>query len=63
MFVETLFSVYKKYNELVSGPFKNDPGFVAAMDKACRRFINDNAICKKANNGPSKSPELFGSLH
>jgi len=59
VFVEVLFSVFKKFNELVSGPFKNDLGFVAALDKACRRFINDNSICRKAGTGPSKSPELL----
>jgi len=49
--------VHKKYNDLVTGAFKNDPGFVAALDKACRRFINDNAITRK--EGTSKSPELL----
>ena len=59
VYVEILFSVFKKYNDLVSGPFKNDPGFVAALDKACRRYINENAVSKKSAAGPSKSPELL----
>eukprot|EP01090_Pellita_catalonica_P012433 TRINITY_DN2700_c0_g1_i1.p1 TRINITY_DN2700_c0_g1~~TRINITY_DN2700_c0_g1_i1.p1 ORF type:complete len:762 (+),score=116.57 TRINITY_DN2700_c0_g1_i1:78-2363(+) len=57
-YVETILSVYKKYNTLVIGSFKSDPGFVASLDKACRSFINDNAVCKLAKSA-SKSPELL----
>ncbi len=57
-YVETVLKVYKKYNELVQGPFRNEAGFVASLDKACRRFINDNAVCKAAQTA-SKSPELL----
>jgi len=53
--------VYKKYNALVVEPFKNDAGFVAALDKACRRFINDNQVCKLAKS-PAKSPELLAKF-
>lgn len=58
VYVETILKVYKKYSDLVAGPFKNDSGFVAALDKACRKFINDNAVCKAAKSA-SKSPELL----
>jgi cullin 1 len=57
-YVETILAVYRKYIELVAGPFKNEGGFVASLDKACRRFVNDNAVCKMAN-AASKSPELL----
>jgi len=57
-YVETILSVYKKYNALVVGSFRNDSGFVAALDKACRSFINDNAVCKLVRSA-SKSPELL----
>lgn len=57
-YVETILTVYKKYNKLVVGSFRNDPGFVAALDKACRSFINENAVCKAARSA-SKSPELL----
>ncbi len=33
VYVETILKVYKKYNELVVTAFKNDSGFVAALDK------------------------------
>jgi cullin 1 len=38
--------------------FNNDAGFVAALDKACGRFINNNAVTRMANSS-SKSPELL----
>mmetsp|Transcript_12104 Transcript_12104/g.16723 ORF Transcript_12104/g.16723 Transcript_12104/m.16723 type:complete len:764 (+) Transcript_12104:138-2429(+) len=58
VYVDALLKVYKKYNELVVTAFKNDSGFVASLDKACRRFVNDNAVCKAAKSA-SKSPELL----
>ena len=38
--------------------FSNDTGFVASLDKACGKFINNNSVTKKAN-ASSKSPELL----
>lgn len=50
--------VHKKYNALVLVAFSNDSGFVAALDKACGRFINSNSVTRAANSS-SKSPELL----
>jgi cullin 1 len=61
LYVEELLKVFRKFNALVVTPFRNDPGFVAALDKACRRFINDNAVCKLAKSA-SKSPELLAKF-
>jgi cullin 1 len=58
IYVNTILEVHKKYNALVLIAFNNDSGFVAALDKACGRFINANAVTKKANSS-SKSPELL----
>jgi len=58
VYVQTILDVHKKYNALVLVAFNNDPGFVAALDKACGRFINGNAVTK-AVNASSKSPELL----
>jgi cullin 1 len=58
LYVETLLRVFKKYNDLVTGAFRSDSGFVASLDKACRRFINDNAVTTAAKSS-SKSPELL----
>ncbi|XP_014667286.1 PREDICTED: cullin-1-like [Priapulus caudatus] len=58
MYVSTILDVHKKYNALVLSAFNNDAGFVAALDKACGKFINNNAVTKMANLS-SKSPELL----
>ncbi|XP_019877830.1 cullin-1 [Aethina tumida] len=58
VYVNTILEVHKKYNALVLVAFGNDSGFVAALDKACGRFINANAVTKLANSS-SKSPELL----
>lgn len=58
LYVQTILDVHSKYDLLVLSAFHNDKGFVAALDKACGRFINNNAVTKKCNNS-SKSPELL----
>ncbi|KAK9686823.1 Cullin family [Popillia japonica] len=58
VYVNTILEVHKKYNALVITAFENDSGFVAALDKACGRFINANAVTKLANSS-TKSPELL----
>ncbi|RNA35221.1 cullin-1, partial [Brachionus plicatilis] len=42
VYVQTILEVHKKYDLLVLGSFHNDKGFVAALDKACGKFINVN---------------------
>lgn len=59
VYVETILKVFSKYNQLVVTAFQNDNGFVGALDKACRKFINNNVICKDAT---SKSPELLAKF-
>ncbi|KZC11849.1 Cullin-1 [Dufourea novaeangliae] len=58
LYVNTTLEIHKKYNALVLVAFNNDSGFVAALDKACGRFINNNSITRAANSS-SKSPELL----
>ncbi|KAK6182455.1 cullin-1 [Patella vulgata] len=58
IYVQTVLDVHKKYHALVMTAFNNDAGFVAALDKACGRFINNNAVTKMAQ-ASSKSPELL----
>merc|ERR1712038_1930707 len=57
-YVNTILDVHKKYNTLVLTAFANDSGFVASLDKACGKFINNNSVTKKAN-ASTKSPELL----
>ncbi|KAG0231395.1 hypothetical protein BGW42_006523 [Actinomortierella wolfii] len=54
VYVDALLEVHKKYNDLVQSAFRGEAGFVAALDKACREFVNRNKICKTST---SKSPE------
>lgn len=58
IYVQTILEVHKKYNALVLVAFNNDNGFVAALDKACGKFINTNAVTVASKN-TSKSPELL----
>ncbi|XP_065666149.1 cullin-1 isoform X2 [Hydra vulgaris] len=58
MYVTTMLGVHRKYYALVVSAFSNDNGFVAALDKACGRFVNANSVTKAAGNS-SKSPELL----
>lgn len=53
-----MLEVHKKYNALVLLSFNNDNGFVAALDKACGKFINSNVVTVASRN-TSKSPELL----
>ena len=58
LYVSTILDVHRKYNALVLTAFSNDSGFVAALDKACGKFINTNCVTRKSNQN-SKSPELL----
>lgn len=57
-YVQTILEVHQKYHKLVFKAFNNDNGFVASLDKACGKFINQNVVTKLSNNN-SKSPELL----
>ena len=46
IYVTTILDVHNKYNDLVLTAFKNDRRFVAALDEACKEFINDNAVTR-----------------
>ncbi|VDM42540.1 unnamed protein product [Toxocara canis] len=59
-YVSTILEVHKRYHQLVTCAFKNEPGFVQSLDKACTAFINRNNVTKKANvSSTTKSPELL----
>ena len=57
-YVDTLLKVHCKYHGLVKDAFQSDPNFVAALDKACRKFVNQNKVTSIANS-TSRSPELI----
>jgi len=56
VFVDALLDVHKKFSDLVTVAFRGESGFVAALDKAFREFVNRNKISKNSTN---KSPELL----
>ncbi|KAJ3056350.1 hypothetical protein HK097_007329 [Rhizophlyctis rosea] len=56
VYVTSLLAVHTKYDELVKTAFKGDAGFVASLDRACREFVNRNAVCTTSS---TKSPELL----
>ncbi|RWS31532.1 cullin-1-like protein [Leptotrombidium deliense] len=58
LYVTTILEVHKKYSGLVISAFGSEAGFVAALDKACGKFINNNSVTR-ASNSSSKSPELL----
>lgn len=58
IYIQVVLDVHKKFGSLVQEAFQSDSGFVAALDKACGRFINNNALTR-AGNSANKSPELL----
>lgn len=56
-YVHTLLRTYDKYRTLVRTAFHADAQFTEGLDKATRRVVNDNAVCRAAK-ASSKSPEL-----
>lgn len=58
IYVETILDIHSKFFKLVQDAFGGEQGFTAALDKACGKFINNNAVTQAANN-TTKSPELL----
>ncbi|KAJ7508747.1 Cullin [Mycena galericulata] len=55
-YVDALLSVHEKNAETVKRSFKAEAGFAAALDKACREFVNRNAA---TGTSAARSPELL----
>ena len=58
VYVTTILSTHDKYSTLVQEAFSGEAGFVAALDKACGKFINKNAVTEQVASS-TKSPELL----
>jgi len=56
IYVGALLEVYRKCLHTVQRSFENEMGFVAALDKGCRDFVNRNAA---TGHSTTKSPELL----
>jgi cullin 1 len=57
-YVNAILAVHQLFSSLVTCAFKNDHGFVQAMDKAFTSFINRNNVTENVK-APSRSPELL----
>ncbi len=55
-----MLDIHHRYLDLVERWFSRDATLMAALDKACKTFINDNAVTR-ANRATaaSKTPELL----
>ncbi|KAJ6559972.1 Cullin [Mycena capillaripes] len=55
-YVDALLAVHEKNAATVARSFKGEAGFAAALDKACREFVNRNAA---TGTSAARSPELL----
>ena len=55
-YIHALLRAYTHDLHIVEQAFHSDPGFMAALDKACRVYMNRNSATEGA---PSKAPELL----
>jgi cullin 1 len=46
VYVTTLLEVYQKYHSIVQRSFKSETTLLRALDRACRDFVNNNAVTR-----------------
>ena len=56
VYMQVLLNVHSKFSSVSESCFKGEAGFVAALDKGCREYVNRNSACK---TGSSRSSELL----
>jgi cullin 1 len=61
LYIQTILNIHKKFNALILTAFRHDSGFVAALDKACGKFANTNAVTTATGTDSlsCSSPELL----
>ncbi|UJR37529.1 hypothetical protein I4U23_030231 [Adineta vaga] len=57
-YVEAIIGVYTRFTNLIDNAFCNERGYLTALNKACSKFINDNAVTQEAKRS-TKSSELL----
>lgn len=62
-YIQTILNVYNRYECIVRQQFKNEVGFKAALEKACTKFINRNAVCAKVKNTNFSAEFLAAYCH
>jgi cullin 1 len=55
-YVDSLFEVCRRHENIVQRNFESERGFVAALERGCRNFVNYNAA---TGSDLTKSPELL----
>ncbi|CAF1237055.1 unnamed protein product [Rotaria sordida] len=58
LYIETILDIHTKFFKLVNEAFNSEQGFTAVLDRACAKFINNNAVTTAVNN-TTKSSELL----
>lgn len=58
-YVQTLLKTHGHFKTMIKDAFQNDAAFNECLDRASRKFVNDNAVCKGPNANTSKSAELI----
>jgi cullin 1 len=56
VYVDALLEVHTTLTETVNRCFEGEAGFIASLDRACREFVNRNAVTGTSSR---KSPELL----
>ncbi|CAF3741694.1 unnamed protein product [Rotaria sp. Silwood1] len=58
LYVETIIDIHTKFLKLVKDVFNNEQSFIATLDRACAKFINNNVVTTTADT-TTKSAELL----
>eukprot|EP00055_Hartaetosiga_balthica_P006552 m.20735 g.20735 ORF g.20735 m.20735 type:complete len:771 (+) comp5280_c0_seq1:227-2539(+) len=59
-YVKAIISVHAEFSKQIQRAFDSEPLFVAAMDKAFKKFVNENNVTKEfGTRGNVRSPELL----
>ncbi|XP_035218976.1 cullin-1-like [Stegodyphus dumicola] len=57
-YINAILEIHQRYNAIVIVAFDSEAGFATALDKACEKFINKNAVTESSGSS-SKSAELL----
>lgn len=57
MYIDAILTVYNKYDHMIIHQFNNGKGFRAALDRACKTFVNENRVTKMGK----KCPEILAN--
>lgn len=57
-YINAILDIHQRYNAIVIAAFDSEAGFSTALDKACKKFINKNAVTESSGSS-SKSAELL----